>query len=65
MARFKYRQWGQIFIIDIGDRRRAFMGLLSKQTESKVKNKDLTPMTTPMTPTGSLGLLIIQYFGVQ
>jgi hypothetical protein len=37
------RKWGQIFILDIAGRRRASMRLLLKQTESKVKDKDLTP----------------------
>jgi hypothetical protein len=35
--------WGQIFILDIAGWRRASMWSLLKQTESKVKDKDLTP----------------------
>jgi hypothetical protein len=37
------QKWGQIFILDIAD---ASMRLLPKKTESKVKDKDLTPITT-------------------
>ena len=37
-------KWGQIFILDITGWRRATMRSLLKQTESKVKDKDLTPI---------------------
>ena len=38
------RKWGQIFILDIAGWRRDSMRFLLKQTESKVKDKDLTPI---------------------
>ena len=48
------RKWGQIFILDIAGRRRASMRLLLKQTESKVKDKDLTPIPNRVISNGSL-----------
>ena len=50
----KWRKWGQIFILDIAGRRRASMRLLLKQTESKVKDKDLTPIPNRVISNGSL-----------
>jgi hypothetical protein len=47
-------KWGQIFILDIDDRWRASMRLLLKQTESKVKDKDLTPIFSTPHRWGSL-----------
>jgi hypothetical protein len=41
------RKWGQIFILDISGWRRGFMTFLLKQTESKVKDKDLTLSFSP------------------
>jgi len=38
------RQWGQIFILDKGGGKGVSIWLALKRTESKVKDKDLTPI---------------------
>ena len=38
------KKWGQILILDIAGWRRASVQFLSKETEGKVKDKDLTPI---------------------
>jgi hypothetical protein len=50
--------WGQIFILDIARWIRTSMRFLLKQTERKVKDKDLTPIFTPV---GIVSTLVVMF----